>query len=365
MAEIKAKKILVTGGLGFIGGVLIKRLLKKTKAQIINIDKASYSSDTECINQTISSIKNFNNERYKYLNLDLCDEKETFNQIKLADPDLIFHLAAESHVDRSINSPISFIKSNIFGTYSLLEAAKNHFNNLDSDRKNKFKFLHISTDEVYGSLGVNDKFNENSNYDPRSPYSATKASSDHLVSAWSHTYNLPIIISNCSNNFGPWQFPEKLIPNIINKVLRKDSIPIYGKGLNVRDWLYVEDHVSALLLIASKGKIGEKYLIGGSAEETNLEIAKKICLIIQNQDKKFQNCADLIEFVKDRPGHDFRYAIDYSKIKDKLGWTPQYSLDKGLNLTISWYLNNQKWVENILKRSGYDGSRLGIIYKSF
>ncbi len=355
----KNKRILVTGGAGFIGSNLIRRLIKLENCKIFNLDKIGYSSDTD----SFTNLKRLNselfNKKYKFVKADLNDYSETKKAIEISNPDFIFHLAAESHVDRSIDSPKEFIQSNIIGTFNLLENALNHFRGMEKLRKNNFKFLHISTDEVFGSLGEKGFFDENSRYDPRSPYSATKASSDHLVRAWQHTYKLPTLITNCSNNFGPWQFPEKLIPLIINKALNEEQIPIYGNGKNIRDWLFVEDHIDALLTVIKKGDIGDTYCIGSNNEKTNIEIAELICLIIDKLIPLKYPRNTLIKFVTDRPGHDKRYAIDNSLIKSKLGWEANYDFYTSLEKTVLWYIDNKYWCQKIIKNSNYKFERIG------
>ena len=337
-------RILVTGGAGFIGGTLIRRILTNFNSIIYNIDSLNYASDLRSINNLENS-----KDRHYHININLKSIEDTKDAVQKADPDIIFHLAAESHVDRSIMEPKVFIESNITGTFNLLEASRSHWENLPDLRKRKFKFIHISTDEVFGSLKKNDLFNENSNYDPRSPYSASKAASDHLAKAWFNTYNLPTIITNCSNNFGPFQFPEKLIPLIILNALKGEQIPIYGNGENIRDWLYVEDHIDALLLVAQKGKAGERYCIGANNEKNNNFIAKEICYILEQYIPSKIPYSNLIKFVKDRPGHDKRYAIDSTKIKNELGWTPKINFNEGLKKTITWYINNKEWCKDIIK----------------
>ena len=354
------RRILITGGAGFIGGHLVKRLIKNSDSIVFNIDKLSYASDNFSINKELEKIGNNAHRRYKLLKTDLSNKLQLKDAFSFADPDIIFHLAAESHVDRSIDNPEQFIDSNIIGTYNLLELSRDHFEKLESIRKEYFRFHHISTDEVFGSLEEKGFFSEESSYNPRSPYSASKAASDHLVKAWNHTYQLPIILTNCSNNFGPWQFPEKLIPIIILKALSGEKIPIYGDGSNIRDWLFVEDHINGLILAATKGIIGESYCIGGSNEKSNIEIAKEICLLLDQKLNKRKSHKDLIEMVKDRPGHDQRYAIDSSKIRNKLDWEPKYQFKEALDITINWYLNNISWVNRIKKRNGHTGKRLGL-----
>ena len=340
-------RILVTGGAGFIGKALIIKLLSNPQNEIYNLDKLTYASDLVEIDNFIK-FKNLKN--YKFLKVDLSNKSQTSEAIKIANPDLIIHLAAESHVDRSITNPFIFIKSNIVGTYNLLEAALIHFQELKAKRKEIFKFHHISTDEVFGTLGDNGKFSEISQYDPRSPYSASKASSDHLVRAWFHTYNLPVLITNCSNNYGPWQFPEKLIPVIIYNALKGEKIPIYGNGLNIRDWLYVDDHVDALLQVICKGKIGSSYCIGGNNEKSNIDCAEEICFYLDKFKPKKSQYKKQISFVKDRQGHDKRYAINASKIKTELGWEPKTNFSDGIRNTVYWYLENTDWLKIMNER---------------
>ena len=354
----KYQKILITGGLGFIGSALIFRLLKKTNAKIFNIDKLIQKSNSLSVND---QFYNYGKSRYQFLNNDLKDNEPIKKIFKESDPDIVFHLAAESHVDRSIQSPRKFLDSNIIGTFNILENSLFYFNNLPINRKSNFKFLHISTDEVFGSLGKSGLFNERSNYKPISPYSATKAASDHLVDSWFHTFGLPSLISNCSNNYGPRQFPDKLIPKIIINAINSKSIPIYGNGLNIRDWLFVEDHINALLLIAVKGKPGSRYCIGGGEEKSNLEICKQICDLLDNLKPQQASYSSLIKFVEDRPGHDFRYGIDSTLIYKELGWKTLFKFDEKIKETIIWYLRNQDWVNFVNKSSGYKGERLGIL----
>ena len=349
-------RYLITGGAGFIGGALVRKLINNERNIVFNLDKLGYASDLESIDN-LNKKNKFGN--YTFLNFDLKDKEKLYEAIEKAQPDYIMHLAAETHVDRSIDAPAEFLTSNIIGTFNLLEVAKEYWSNLPLSRKRTFRFHHISTDEVYGSLGEKGSFDEQTPYDPRSPYSASKASSDHLVRAWFHTYNFPILITNCSNNFGPWQFPEKLIPLVIAKALEGKSIPIYGDGLNVRDWLFVDDHVDGLLLVIKKGKVGESYCIGGYGEKTNKYIVEFICSIL---DKRIPNNAPhskLIKYVKDRPGHDKRYSIDSTKIQNELGWKSELSLEKSLEETIDWYLANSQWTDKILKKSNYSLDRLG------
>ncbi|WP_288260260.1 dTDP-glucose 4,6-dehydratase [uncultured Prochlorococcus sp.] len=344
------KNILITGGCGFIGGNLIINLLQNTNSRIFNIDKLGYASDTNRINNFLAK-NNEKKSRYQFFNLDLRENEKIDQAIQLAKPDLIFHLAAESHVDNSIKSPGIFIENNIIGTYNLIDSSFKYWDSLNSSEKSNFRFLHISTDEVFGSLGELGSFNENSPYDPRSPYSASKASSDHLANAWFHTYGFPVIITNCSNNFGPWQFPEKLIPLVTLRGLKKEFIPLYGDGKNVRDWLFVEDHINALILVASKGEIGSRYCIGGSNEKSNYEVIKNICKHLDDINPNHSPHIDLLTYVEDRPGHDRRYSINSKKIREELGWEEKNSFEKNIKKTIFWYAQNIEWCNEMLKRS--------------
>ena len=349
------KKVLVTGGAGFIGGSFIRDLLLNSECELFNLDKLGYASDLSSIHSIKSS-----ESRHKHLNIDLVNNNEIYDVIKKIGPELIIHFAAESHVDRSINNPSHFVQSNILGTFNLLEATRKYWENLNIEKKKIFRFHHISTDEVFGTLASNEYFDESSRYYPRSPYSASKAASDHLVRSWYHTYGLPIIITNCSNNYGPYQFPEKLIPLTILKALKNEEIPIYGNGSNQRDWIYVNDHVQAIKECLLKGNIGETYCIGGNAIKTNLEVVNLICEILFKLNPRNNNYKNLITFVKDRPGHDERYAINTYKISSELNWKPSYSFEKGLEMTVKWYLNNISWCETIMKKSNYKGNRLGL-----
>ena len=344
------ERILVTGGGGFIGGALIRRLLANTQCCIYNLDKIGYASNFVSIELELLKYKD-SDCKYKLIKSDISDLESTRLAIEGVNPDLVFHLAAESHVDRSINSPDSFLKSNVEGTYNLLTSITEYWRNLDNIRKESFRFLHVSTDEVFGSLGPEGFFNENTRYDPRSPYSATKASSDHLVKAWNHTYGLPTLVTNCSNNYGPWQFPEKLIPLTINNAINKKEIPLYGNGENIRDWIFVEDHIDALITIMAKGTIGKSYCIGGSSERTNLEVMQSICSILDEIRPQNKSYSSLIKYVKDRPGHDYRYAIDSSLIRTNLGWKPKLDFDEGLTQTVLWYVSNQQWSNSLLEFS--------------
>ena len=349
------KKIIVTGGAGFIGGAVVRKLLTETNALIYNVDKISYASDFTCINQIKSS-----KERHFLHRINLVNKNDLEKLIYKIRPDLIIHLAAETHVDRSIENPSQFVESNIIGTFNLLEVSTDYWKTLDDKSRNNFRFHHVSTDEVFGSLGPNEYFNESSNYAPMSPYSASKASSDHLVRSWHNTFGLPTLISNCSNNYGPFQFPEKLIPLTITKALKEEKIPIYGDGQNIRDWLFVDDHVDAIFQIITKGKIGKSYCIGGNNPMTNLEVVEKICSILDIQKPKIFKHKDLIEFVKDRPGHDIRYAIDTSYIKKELYWEPKYKFEKAIEETVIWYLENPNWCIKIMKKGFYKGGRIGL-----
>ena len=349
-------KVLVTGGAGFIGSALVRMLIEQTTCVVINFDKLTYASDLE----SLASIAN--SERYHFIQADICN-KATLDQV-FHDyrPDVVMHLAAESHVDRSIDGPAEFISTNIVGTYTLLEAARNYWNNLEGNKKASFRFHHISTDEVYGDLeGTTDLFTETTAYAPSSPYSASKASSDHLVRAWQRTYGLPTIITNCSNNYGPYHFPEKLIPLVILNALDGKALPIYGTGNQIRDWSFVEDHARALYQVVTKGIVGETYNIGGHNEKQNIDVVKTICSILDELQPQENNIpyASLITFVKDRPGHDLRYAIDASKIQNDLGWKPQETFETGIRKTVEWYLHNLDWCHRVQDGS-YQGERLGV-----
>ena len=354
------RRILVTGGAGFIGGAVIRRLLRESNAIVFNLDKLGYASDLTSIEEVLSDLGEAHDHRHRLQRIDLKNAEAVGCAVREADPDLVMHLAAESHVDRSISAPGEFITSNVSGTYNLLQAVRRHVEQLTKERYAEFRMHHISTDEVFGSLGPEGRFSETTAYDPRSPYSASKAASDHLVQAWHHTFGIPVVITNCSNNYGPWQFPEKLIPLVINKAVRRDAIPLYGDGLNVRDWLYVEDHVDALLLAACRGESGRSYCIGGHGEKTNKEVVETICHYLDGLQPENGPHTDLITRVTDRPGHDRRYAIDSSRISEELGWKPRHKVEKGLTTTIDWYLNHQKWCFNVSNRAHYDGGRLGL-----
>jgi len=337
-------KILITGGAGFIGSNLIRKLIDNSSYKIYNLDKLSYASSKFDINDISNHSNTFIDQHYEFLKVDLVDSNKTSEAIKYADPDLVFHLAAESHVDRSIKGPSEFINSNIIGTYNLLQSLRNHYEKLSLERQSSFKLIHISTDEVFGELGDSGYFSETSQYSPRSPYSASKAASDHLVNSWFHTYGFPSIITNCCNNYGPRQFPEKLIPLVISKALNNQNIPMFGQGENIRDWLFVDDHINALLLIAANAAAGQHFCIGGGEEYANKDVINIICDILDKKRPNKLPYKRLIKSVDDRLGHDFRYAIDSSKLKNELGWKPKYNFKTGIQLTIEWYLENSKWI---------------------
>lgn len=347
-------RILVTGGCGFIGANLVRYLINETDHHVINLDKLTYAGNPHSLNDVADS------DRYEFVQADIADPARIREIFESIDPDAVAHLAAESHVDRSIDGPSEFIQTNVVGTFNLLDSALAHYKQLDENRKKSFRFLHVSTDEVYGSLGDTGMFSETTAYDPHSPYSATKAASDHLARAWKTTYGLPVLVTNCSNNYGPYQFPEKLLPVMIIKCMNEEPLPVYGKGLNVRDWLYVEDHVRALFTVLETGVPGETYNIGGNSERRNIDLVNALCEIMDelHPRKSGGKHADLITYVTDRPGHDFRYAIDSSKIQNELNWSPQHSLEVCLRETVQWYLNNKDWWQNILD-GNYKLERLG------
>ena len=350
-------KILVTGGAGFIGSAVVRHIINHTQDSVINLDKLTYAGNLD----SIASVAD--NERYAFVQADICDRAALDKIFAEHQPDAIMHLAAESHVDRSIDSAGEFIQTNIVGTFTLLEAARAYYQTLPENRRAAFRFHHISTDEVYGDLhGTDDLFTETTPYAPSSPYSASKASSDHLVRAWRRTYGLPTIVTNCSNNYGCYHFPEKLIPHMILNALDGKPLPVYGDGKQIRDWLYVEDHARALYLVVTQGKIGETYNIGGFNEKQNIEVVRTICELLEelapNKPQGIAHYADLITHVTDRAGHDVRYAIDASKIQRELGWTPQETFESGIRKTVQWYLDNQAWWQRVLDGS-YTLERLG------
>ncbi|GAA4226741.1 dTDP-glucose 4,6-dehydratase [Sagittula marina] len=342
-------KLLVTGGAGFIGSAVVRRAIAQGHA-VVNLDALTYAA---CLDNVASVA---NNPDYVFERADIRDRAALDRIFAAHRPDAVMHLAAESHVDRSIDGPGDFIETNITGTFNMLEAARKYWT--EADKPESFRFHHISTDEVFGSLGPTGQFTEGTPYDPRSPYSASKASSDHLVHAWAETYGLPVVLTNCSNNYGPYHFPEKLIPVVILNALHGRPIPIYGNGSNVRDWLYVEDHAEALLLVLSKGALGRSYNIGGENERSNLELVQTICAILDRLAPRSDSYADLITFVSDRPGHDARYAIDPTRIREELGWRPSVTVEEGLEKTVRWYLDNRPWWQALLDREGV-GKRLG------
>jgi len=348
-------RIIVTGGAGFIGSALIRQLLAETDFDILNIDKLTYAGNLESLPDALQ------NDHYQFLQADICDAVAMNKAFEDFKPTAVMHLAAESHVDRSIDGPGEFIHTNVVGTYTLLEASRKYWSTLSDEDQQSYRFHHISTDEVYGTLGETGFFTEETAYQPNSPYSASKAGSDHLVRAWLHTYGMPTLITNCSNNYGPYQFPEKLIPLMINNALEGKALPIYGKGDNIRDWLFVDDHARALRVVLETGTVGEVYNIGGFNEHTNLDVVHTLCEILDEllPDSEYAPHKNLIEFVTDRPGHDQRYAIDATKIEKELGWTPDETFKTGIRKTVEWYLTNRPWCENVLDGS-YQKQRLGL-----
>jgi dTDP-glucose 4,6-dehydratase len=350
------KTILVTGGAGFIGSALVRYLINETQNTVVNVDKLTYAGNLESLTSVEDS------ERYHFVQADICDKSKMIDAFNTFKPDYIMHLAAESHVDRSIDGPGEFIQTNIVGTYELLDAAKSYYHSLSSDKKSVFRFHHISTDEVYGDLGETGLFTEDTPYEPSSPYSASKAASDHLVRAWYRTFGLPVVVTNCSNNYGPFHFPEKLIPLIILNALEGKALPIYGDGKQIRDWLFVEDHARALYKVVSEGAIGETYNIGGFNEKQNIEVVNTICEhlneLVPNKPEGISDFNQLITYVTDRPGHDVRYAIDASKINKELGWKPKETFESGIKKTVEWFLANLQWCKNVQDGS-YQRARLG------
>ena len=353
---MRGTTVLVTGGAGFIGSAVVRRMIGGTEARVVNLDALTYAGNLDSVAEAADD------PRYAFECVDVCDADEVRRVFHTHQPDAVLHLAAESHVDRSIDGPADFIRTNVQGTFTLLEEARRHWTGLRGEARDRFRFLHVSTDEVYGSLGAEGFFHEERPYRPSSPYSASKAGSDHLVRAWHHTYGLPVLTSNCSNNYGPYQFPEKLIPLMILNALEGKPLPVYGRGENVRDWLFVEDHADALLTVLEKGRVGETYCIGGHNEMRNIDVVRTLCALLDDMapDPAVGPREGLIRFVQDRPGHDGRYAIDAGKIGRELGWAPRETFASGLRRTVRWYLENRAWWERV--RSGaYRGERLGLL----
>jgi dTDP-glucose 4,6-dehydratase len=352
---VTARRFVITGGAGFIGSAVVRHLIENTPHRVLVVDKLTYAGNLDNLASIAST------DRYKFARGDICNARDMRAIVEGFRPDVLMHLAAESHVDRSIDGPGEFVQTNVVGTFTLLQAALSHWRMLKGEERERFRFHHVSTDEVFGSLGADGFFTEETPYSPNSPYSASKASSDHLVRAWHHTYGLPVVLSNCSNNYGPYHFPEKLIPLVTLNALEGKPVPVYGDGSNVRDWLYVEDHARALQLIAEQGRVGESYNVGGHNERTNIDVARKICALVDEFAPDPKGSRErLITFVGDRPGHDLRYAIDASKIERDLGWRPRETFETGLRKTVAWYLDNKSWWQRI--RSGvYRGERLGVV----
>ena len=349
-------RILVTGGAGFIGSALVRHLVRDVGAEVLNVDKLTYAGN-------LASLKTIENApNHRFLQADICDGAAMHAAFSEFRPDRVMHLAAESHVDRSITGAADFVQTNVMGTFQLLEAARRYWNGLEGAGKDAFRFLHVSTDEVYGSLGDDGLFHETTPYDPSSPYSASKAASDHLAIAWQRTYGLPVVVSNCSNNYGPYHFPEKLIPLIILNALEGKPLPVYGQGVNIRDWLYVEDHARALHLIASKGQVGEKYNVGGRNERRNIDVVSRVCEIMDRHNPTGGPHERLITYVTDRPGHDARYAIDATRLETELGWKALETFDTGIEKTVAWYIENGWWWKP-LRDKVYSGERLGVLKK--
>ncbi|MHB1861392.1 MAG: dTDP-glucose 4,6-dehydratase [Gemmatimonadaceae bacterium] len=344
---------LITGGAGFIGSALVRMLLAETSHRIVNVDKLTYAGNLESLPDTDA------HSRYAFEHLDICDASAMRNCFERHRPDTVVHLAAESHVDRSIDGPSVFIQTNVVGTFVLLQESLRHYRLLTGSAQSRFRFVHVSTDEVFGSLGSDGRFTEETPYAPKSPYSASKAGSDHLVRAWHHTYGLPTVTTNCSNNYGPYQFPEKLIPLTIQNALAKRPLPVYGSGENVRDWLFVDDHARALCAAAERGLPGETYNVGGDNEWRNIDVVRRICTLMDELEPQGVPHERLITFVTDRPGHDVRYAIDATKLKRELGWAPRETFDTGLRKTVEWYLGNQEWTARV-QSGAYQGERLGL-----
>ncbi|TKB53956.1 dTDP-glucose 4,6-dehydratase [Ferrimonas aestuarii] len=351
------RTLFITGGAGFIGSALVRYLINDTNNRVVNVDKLTYAGNLESLASVSGS------DRYHFEQADICNGEKMVELMQKYQPDAIMHLAAESHVDRSIDGPAVFIETNVIGTYQLLEAARGYYKSLEGKKRDGFRFHHISTDEVYGDLEPSDPaFTETNSYEPSSPYSASKASSDHLVRAWHRTYGLPVLVTNCSNNYGPYHFPEKLIPRMILNALSGEALPVYGDGLQVRDWLYVEDHARALYRVVCDGEVGETYNIGGHNEHTNLDVVNRLCELLNELAPKplgISDFSELITFVTDRPGHDRRYAIDAAKMTKELNWNPQETFDTGLRKTVQWYLNNGEWCQRVQDGS-YQGERLGV-----